>query len=94
METDASRIRCVVYPGRSMMNQFVPCFSCGVGVPDMPEWQENARHRRGPAAPRIELVLWARIMTRRVWVAIWFQGVVGFVSKFCEHGTVRPLGGL
>eukprot|EP00959_Pyramimonas_sp_CCMP1952_P112715 2356385-Pyramimonas_sp.AAC.1 len=64
LETDASRIRYVVYPGRAMMNQFVPwffgvafpfCLKCGVGVPDMPEWQENARHRRGPAAPRVEL---------------------------------------
>ena len=75
METDASRVRYVVYPGRQMMSQFVPwffgvafpfCFKYGVGMPDMPEWQENARHRRGPAAPRVELALWARIMTRRV----------------------------
>ena len=35
-------------------------------MPDMPEWTENARHRRGPAAPRVDLALWARIMTRRV----------------------------
>ena len=75
METDPARVRYVVYPGRQMMNQFVPwffgvacpfCFKFGVGMPDMPEWQENARHRRGPAAPRVELALWARIMTRRV----------------------------
>ena len=57
------------------MNQFEPwffgvafpfCFKYGVGMPDMPEWTENARHRRGPAAPRVELAMWARIMTRRV----------------------------
>eukprot|EP00959_Pyramimonas_sp_CCMP1952_P335521 7025337-Pyramimonas_sp.AAC.1 len=24
MDTDTSRMRCVVYPGRAMMNQFVP----------------------------------------------------------------------
>ena len=75
METDSARVRYVVYPGRKMMNQFEPwffgvafpfCFKFGVGMPDMPEWQENARHRRGPAAPRVELALWARIMTRRV----------------------------
>ena len=75
METDLTRVRYVVYPGRQMMNQFEPwffgvafpfCFKYGVGMPDMPEWQENARHRRGQAAPRVELALWARIMTRRV----------------------------
>ena len=65
----------VMYPGRRMMNQFEPwfvgvafpfCFKCGVRVPFMPEWTDNARHRRGPAAPRVELAMWSRIMTRRV----------------------------
>ena len=74
MEVDASKVRYVMYPGRQIMNQFVPwffgvafpfCFKYGVGMLDMPEWQENARHR-GPAAPRVDLALWARIMTRRV----------------------------
>ena len=75
METDLSRVKYVMYPGRRMMNQFEPwffgvafpfCFKYGVGMPDMPEWTENARHRRGPAAPRVDLAMWARIMTRRV----------------------------
>ena len=69
------RLRLVVSPGTSMMSQFVPwffgvafpfCFKFGVGMPDMPEWSATSRHRRGPEAPRVELPLWARVMTRRV----------------------------
>ena len=69
------RLRLVVSPGTEMMSQFVPwffgvafpfCFKFGTGMPDMPEWSATSRHRRGPDAPRVELPLWTRIMTRRV----------------------------
>ena len=33
---------------------------------DMPAWSSNARHRRGPDAPRVELPLWVKLMSRRV----------------------------
>ena len=69
------RLRLVVSPGTEMMSQFVPwffgaafpfCFKFGTGMPDMPEWSATSRHRRGAEAPRVELPLWTRIMTRRV----------------------------
>ena len=70
-----ARLRYVVMPSTRMLNQFQPwffgvafpfCFKFGVGMPDMPTWSETPRHRRSGASPRVELGLWARIMTRRV----------------------------
>eukprot|EP00959_Pyramimonas_sp_CCMP1952_P256808 5365180-Pyramimonas_sp.AAC.1 len=37
----------------------------------MPQWCESWRRRRGPAAPRVELVIWVRILPRRVGSQLW-----------------------
>ena len=58
-----------------MLDQFVPwyfgvafafLFKYCTGMPDMPEWSPQARHRRSHDAPRIDLPLWVRAMSRRV----------------------------
>ena len=65
----------VVATGSQMMNQFVPCyfgvafafcFKYCIGMPDMPDFAKNVRHRRKGYAPRIELPLWVRTISRRV----------------------------
>ena len=61
--------------GAAMQPQFKPwyfgvafafLFKYGVGMPDMPEWSKDPRHRRSGDAPRVELQLWVKLMTRRV----------------------------
>jgi hypothetical protein len=73
--SNAGMMKYIVTTGTQMINQFEPwffaiafpfCFKYGVGMPDMPEWTERSRHRRAEGAPRVELAMWTRIMTRRV----------------------------
>ena len=45
---------------------FAFLFKFCTGMPDMPAWARVSRHRRGDDAPRVELPLWVRTMTRRV----------------------------
>ena len=61
--------------GTAMQPQFKPwyfgvafsfLFKFGVGMPDMPEWSKHPRHRRTGDAPRVDLQLWVKLMTRRV----------------------------
>ena len=65
----------IVTTGSAMLDQFVPwyfgvafafLFKYCAGMPDMPEWSPQPRHRRSHDAPRIDLPLWVRVMSRRV----------------------------
>ena len=65
----------IVTTGSAMLDQFVPwyfgvafafLFKYCTGMPDMPEWSPQPRHRRSHDAPRIDLPLWVRVMSRRV----------------------------
>eukprot|EP00959_Pyramimonas_sp_CCMP1952_P197146 4122876-Pyramimonas_sp.AAC.1 len=64
-----------VCTGNTMMDQFEPwyfgvafafIFKYCTGMPDMPAFLKRPRHRRSEEAPRVELPLWVRIMSRRV----------------------------
>eukprot|EP00959_Pyramimonas_sp_CCMP1952_P287355 6009819-Pyramimonas_sp.AAC.1 len=64
----------VASTGSAMQPQFKPwyfgvafafLFKLCIGMPDMPQWPECSRHRRGDEAPRVELPLWTKTMTRR-----------------------------
>ena len=65
----------IVTTGSAMLDQFVPwyfgvafafLFKYCTGMPDTPEWSSQPRHRRSHDAPRIDLPLWVRVMSRRV----------------------------
>ena len=65
----------IVTTGSAMLDQFVPwyfgvafafVFKYCAGVPDMPEWCSQPRYRRTLNAPRVELPLWVRVVSRRV----------------------------
>ena len=67
--------RCIVSTGSAMIDQFQPwyfgvafafLFKFCTGMPDMPAYSERVRHRRGDGAPRVEVPLWVRIMSRRI----------------------------
>eukprot|EP00959_Pyramimonas_sp_CCMP1952_P395160 8279652-Pyramimonas_sp.AAC.1 len=74
--TEGKRVdRLRVRTGNVMMDQFEPwyfgvafafLFKYCTGMPDGPEFMKRPRHRRGNGAPRVELPLWVRIMSRRV----------------------------
>jgi len=58
-----------------MIEQFEPwyfgiafafCFKYCTGMPDMPIFAKRPRHRRSDDAPRIELPLWVRVISRRI----------------------------
>ena len=72
---DVTSQRFVMTTGTAMQPQFKPwyfgvafafLFKYGVGMPDMPAWSKDPRHRRSGDAPRVELQLWVKLMTRRV----------------------------
>ena len=72
---DTSSQRFVMTTGTAMQPQFKPwyfgvafafLFKYGVGMPDMPEWSKDPRHRRSGDAPRVDLQMWVKLMTRRV----------------------------
>ena len=61
----------------------------------MPEWSEPSRHRRGPGAPRVDLALWIKLITRRVeqhlkrdWLLGFTMGSVLFRSMLNQCRTV------
>ena len=71
----ANRRAYILTTGSAMIDQFEPwyfgvafafCFKYCTGMPDMPVFAQRPRHRRKPAAPRIELALWVRVMARRI----------------------------
>ena len=65
----------IVTTGSAMLDQFLPWY-VGVafafvskyctGMPGMPEWCSQPRYRRILNAPRVELPLWVRVVSRRV----------------------------
>ena len=72
-----------------MMDQFEPwyfgvafafIFKYCTGMPDMPEFMRRPRHRRVQGAPRVELPLWVRVMSRRVESQLSRDWHFGFVS--------------
>ena len=81
------RIR--VRTGNTMIDQFEPwyfgvafafLFKYCTGMPDCPEFMKRPRYRRENGAPRVELPLWVRIMSRRVESQISRDWHFGFVS--------------
>ena len=78
-----------VRTGNVMMDQFEPwyfgvafafLFKYCTGMPDCPEFMKRPRHRRGNGAPRVELPLWVRIMSRRIESQLCRDWHFGFVS--------------
>ncbi|CAK0819674.1 unnamed protein product, partial [Prorocentrum cordatum] len=88
--TEGKRVdRLRVRTGNVMMDQFEPwyfgvafafLFKYCTGMPDGPEFMKRPRHRRGNGAPRVELPLWVRIMSRRVESQLCRDWHFGFVS--------------
>ena len=81
------RIACAT--GNSMIDQFEPwyfgiafafLFKYCTGMPDMPAFAKQPRHRRPPEAPRIEPGLWVRVMARRVEAQLSRDWSFGFVT--------------
>eukprot|EP00959_Pyramimonas_sp_CCMP1952_P223071 4663617-Pyramimonas_sp.AAC.2 len=78
-----------VRTGNTMMDQFEPwyfgvafafIFKYCTGMPDMPEFMRRPRYRRDREAPRVELPLWVRVMSRRVESQLSRDWHFGFVS--------------
>ena len=78
-----------VRTGNTMIDQFEPwyfgvafafLFKYCTGMPDCPEFMKRPRYRRESGAPRVELPLWVRIMSRRVESQISRDWHFGFVS--------------
>ncbi|CAK0877809.1 unnamed protein product [Prorocentrum cordatum] len=93
--TEGKRVdRLRVRTGNVMMDQFEPwyfgvafafLFKYCTGMPDGPEFMKRPRHRRGNGAPRVELPLWVRIMSRRVESQLcrdWHFGLVSWNLVF------------
>eukprot|EP00959_Pyramimonas_sp_CCMP1952_P379234 7943946-Pyramimonas_sp.AAC.1 len=59
---------------------FALVFKYCTGMPDCPEFMKRPRHRRKDDAPRVELPLWVRIMSRRVESQLCSDWHFGFVS--------------
>ena len=89
----------VVTIGTTMMDQFMPwyfgvafafCFKYCTGMPDMPEFSKVSRHRRKEDAPRVELNLWSKIMTRRCEIALSKSWDLGFcISSLQFQSTLN-----
>ena len=74
---------------------FAFLFKFCVGMPDMPEWSDHPRHRRRHGAPRVDLSLWVKLITRRVeqqlkrdWLLGFTMGNVLFRSMLNQCKTV------
>lgn len=86
--------RCVVSTGSAMIDQFQPwyfgvafafLFKDCTGMPDVPAYSERVRHRRVDGAPRVEVPLWVRIMSRRIEAQLnrdWHFGCVAWNYLF------------
>ena len=101
-ETGSARF--VMSAGSAMQPQFKPwyfgvafafLFKYCTGMPDMPEWSAEPRHRRKADAPRVDLSLWVKLMTRRVeqqvkrdWLLGFTMGNVLFRSMLNQCRTV------
>ena len=79
--------RYIVATGSGMENQFQPwyfgvafafCFKYCIGMPDMPRWSKVPTHRRPRGAPRVELPVWVKVMTRRVEQQLRRDWLLGF----------------
>ena len=82
--------RLVMTSGTSMQKQFEPwyfgvafafLFKFCTGMPDMPEWSSQPRHRRDAYAPRIDLETWASVITRRVEQHLKRDWLLGFTMS-------------
>jgi len=96
--------RYVMSSGSIMQPQFQPwyfgiafafLFKFCTGMPDMPEWSSHPRHRQDKDAPRVDLALWVRLITRRVeqqlkrdWLLGFTMGSVLFRSLLNQCRTV------
>jgi hypothetical protein len=94
----------VMTSGSAMQPQFKPwyfgvafafLFKYCTGMPDMPEWSTEPRHRRTGDAPRVDLAMWVKLMTRRVeqqvkrdWLLGFTMGNVLFRSMLNQCRTV------
>ena len=81
--------RITAITGNKLIDQFEPwyfgvafafLFKYCTGMPDLPAFAKRARHRRGPAAPRIELDKWMQVMARRCEGQLGRDWNFGFVS--------------
>ena len=81
---------------------FAFLFKYGIGMPDMPEWLKDPRHRRTGDAPRVELQQWVKLMTRRVeqqlkrdWLfgftmfSVLFRSILNQCKTVCSYEQVR-----
>ena len=96
--------RYIVTTGNEMQNQFKPwyfgiafafLFKYCTGMPDMPAWSKQPRHKRKADAPRVDLPLWVKLMTRRVeqhlkrdWMFGFTMGSVLFRSLLNQCKTI------
>ena len=99
VEFCAGMRRVIVATGSKMQNQFVPwyfgvafafVFKYCTAMPDMPVWSQVARHKRTGDAPRVELPLWTRLLTRRVEQQVQRDWLFGFtMSSVLFHSQLN-----
>jgi hypothetical protein len=101
---EAHNVRFAMTAGSDMQPQFKPwyfgvafafLFKYCTGMPDMPEWSAECRHRRKAHAPRVDLAMWVKLMTRRVeqqvkrdWLLGFTMGNVLFRSMLNQCRTI------
>ena len=80
----------VMSSGDVMRDQFKPwyfgiafafLFKYCAGVPDMPVWPPTPRYRRKEDAPRVELALWVKLISRRVEQHLERDWLLGFTMS-------------
>ncbi len=88
-EPDLAVQRLQVVTGNSMIDQFQPwyfgvafafCFKYCVGMPDLPAFAQRPRHRRRGNAPRVDVTLWVKAMSRRVEAQLRRDWMLGFAQ--------------
>ena len=81
--------RLSVVTGNKMIDQFQPwyfgvalafLFKFCTGMPDMPAFAKKPRYRRQEDAPRIEVDLWVRVMSRRIEACLSRDWIFGFTT--------------
>jgi hypothetical protein len=82
--------RFVMSTGNVMRDQFKPwyfgiafafCFKYCAGLPDMPVWSAAPRCRRKEDVPRVELPLWAKLISRRAEQHLKRDWLLGFTMS-------------
>ena len=72
------------------MNQFEPwyfgvafafAFKYCAGMPDMPKWSKQARHRRREGDPQVDLATWVRAISRRPELQLKNNWLLGFTMS-------------